>query len=363
LLGLDPQVPTTAEGLNQEAFATCTRLIQDLPRRPEAYAVAAFIYNRHGRTTEAARCWQQALEVNPKFAPAYNGLGMVAAGKGEHEKAAELLRKAIELDPNLDHAHSLLTDVLLRQGKTQEALAAAREYVKRFPKAGDSHFWLGQALLDLEQYEEARKSHEEAIRIDPNYTGAYHSLATIYARLGQREKSREYRTKFAAMKEKELEADRGKSRAYLDLATQIQIASSYHLAAGNVHLSFGDPQKAEAHWLRGAAVAPKLVACREALVSYYQRKNRLGSALCQLDELLAIRPHNAEYWIQSGRLLARIGDPDGAEAAFRKAVELAPQSPDGYLSLAELFLQSRRKLAEAAPLAEKAAQLAPSSLA
>ena len=363
VLGLSPEIPTTAEALNQEAFATCARLVADLPQRPEAHAVAAFIYNRHGRNAEAARCWQKSLEVNPKFAAGYNGLGIVAAAQGEHAKAAEYLRKAIELDPQLARAHSLLVEVLLRDAKPEEARRAAEEYVKRIPQSGDSHYWLGQALLELGKLAEAKKSHLEAVRIDPEYTPAYHSLAVICARLGQREEAKQYREKFAARKERELEEERKQSRGYTDLETQVQLAASYHLAAGNVHLAFGDPRKAEAHWQRGAAIAPKSTACREALLDYYERRNRIGSALGQLDELLAIAPDNATYWIRRGRLLARISDVEGAEAAFRKAVELAPDSPDGYLSLVEFFLQSRRKIAETPALAEKAVQRGPTVLA
>ncbi len=363
LLGLSPEVPRTVEALNQEAFATCAGLMADLPNRPEAYAVAAFIYNRHGRSAEAARCWQKSLEVNPKFAAGYNGLGIVAAAQGEHAKAIEYLRKAVALDPGLARAHSLLVEVLLRDAQPEEARRAAEEYVQRLPQSGDSHYWLGQTLLELGKLAEAKKSHLEAVRIDPNYTPAYHSLALVCARLGQREEAKAYREKFAAMKEKELEEERKQSRAYTDLEAQVQLAASYHLAAGNVHLAFGDPRKAEAHWRRGAAIAPKSTACREALLDYYERQNRIGSALWQLEELLAIEPANPTYWIRRGRLHARISDVEGAEAAFRKAVELAPDSPDGYLSLVEFFLQSRRKIAETPALAEKAVQRGPSVLA
>lgn len=363
LLGLSAELPATVEALNQEAFTTCARLVQDLPNRPEAHAVAAFIHNRHGRTAEAAECWQRALEVNAKFAPAYNGLGIVAADKGDNEKATELLRKAIELDPMLGHSHSLLTDVLLRQGKAKEALAAANEYVKRFPKAGDSHFWLGQVYLDLREYDKARQSHEEAIRCDPDYTAAYHSLATVWGRLGDRAKARQYREKFAELKEKDLEEDRGRSRSYRDLPTQQVLAASYHLAAGRVHFRFGDPKKGEAHWRRGAAVAPKLTACRESLVAYYEGQNRLVSALGQLEELLALEPKNAAYWTRLGRVQARLGDLDAADAALRKVIEVAPAAPGGYLDLVEFYLQSRRRIPDAVALAEKAAEMSPSVLA
>ncbi len=363
LLGLSPELPKTVEALNQEAFHTCAHLMRDLPDRPEAYAVAAFIFNRHGRTSEATECWNKALEVNPYFAPSYCGLGIVAADKGEYEEAVKKLRRAIELDPWLGRAHSLLVDVLLRQGQAEKALTAARDYVRRFPESGDSHYWLGQTCMDLGEYDEARKSHEAAVRFDPAYTAAYSSLATACARLGEREQAREYREKFAVLKEKDLQEDRGRSREYRDLPTQQQLAASYHLAAGNVHVAFGDPKKAEAHWLRGAAVAPQRTGCREALVAFYERQGSLFAAMQQLNALIALEPRNAVYWTRSGRVQARLRQLAAAEASFRKAVELAPEAAEGYSALVELHLQFRRPIPDAAALAEKAAALAPSARA
>lgn len=363
LLGLTAEVPQTVEALNQEAFRTCAHLISDLPDRPEAYAVAAFIFNRHGRTSEAAEYWNKALEVNPYFAPAYCGLGIVAADRGEYERAVEELGKAIKLDPRLGQARSLLVDVLLRQGQPEEALSAARDYVKRFSQSGDSHYWLGQAWMDLGEYDEARKSHEAAVRFDPTYTAAYFSLATASARLGEREQARAYRDKFAALKKQDLQEDQGRNRDYRDLPEQQRLAASYHLAAGNVYAAFGDPRKAEAHWRRGSAVAPGLTACRAALTAFYERRGQPADALRQLDELVVLESQNADYWTRSGRLQALLGRRDAAEASFRKVIEIAPETAQGYESLVELHLRFGQPLPDAPALAEKAAVLAPSARA
>ncbi len=359
-LGLDPQVPDNVEELNREAFQTCEQLVADLPDRPEAYAVAAFLYNRHGRADEAARYWDKALEVEPRFSPAYTGLGMIAADKGQYEKATELLRKAIQLDPTAGQAYSLLVDVLLRRSLPEEALAVARQYVERFPQAADSHYWLGQSYLDLSRYEEARKSHEEAIRCDPEYTAAYHSLSIACTRLGHRDEARKYRKRFAELKQKEMESDRGRSRQYKDLDEQRRLAALYHLAAGNVYSFAGNLRKAEAHWLRGAAIDPRVVACREALVKFCEQEDRLDDALEQLTALCRSEPESATYRVYKGTIEMRLGHFQAAEASLRKAVELAPDDAVAYDRLVDLHLQYGHPVADVLSVARKAAELSPS---
>ncbi|GEM_PF-1535987 len=358
ILGLSSEIPQTAEALNKEAFETCEKLIGQLPHRPEPYALAAFLYNRHGRSSEAESHWQKAIEINPHFAPAYTGLGLVAADRGDFEAAIRHLRKAVQLDPYAGQAHSLLVDVLLRQSSAEEALAAARQYVSQFPLAADSHYWLGQALLELRRDGEAKSAHEMAVKCDPTYTAAYHSLAMVCARLGLREESRQWRQKFQELKEKDLEADRARSRHYLDLPQQQKLAASYHFAAGNVHASFGDPQKAEAHWLRGSAIAPQSVDCRLALAEHYERQDRLFDSLEQWEALVRIAPETPGYWYRKGKVETRLGQFDAAEQSLRSAIEKAPQWAEPYTALVDLSLQYGHSVQDLIKFAETAAKLA-----
>jgi len=363
LLGLPLKLPATAESLNQEAFKICDRLTADIPRRPETYAVAAFIFNRHGRTADAAEVWRRALDVNSRFAPAYCGLGTVLTKKGDYQAAVPLLRQAIALDPDVEPAHRLLADALLHQNQVEEALTVAQEYTRRFPQSADGHYWLGRAYAELGRHEDAKRAGEESVRLDPNYTQAYYSLATVCARLGESERARGYRARFAELKEQDAEVDRQEKKAYEDLLTQQALAASYYLAAGRVYANFGDPRKAEAHWLRGTAIAPKLSECREALVAFYLQHKRPAAALQVLEDLTAAVPDNPAHWISRGRLQSRLNRLDAAEASYRRAVAIAPDELPGYSALIDLALSEQRPLPDLAALAQKAAELAPTAQA
>jgi tetratricopeptide (TPR) repeat protein len=361
ILGLPAELPATAEACNREALLVVERLVADLPQRPEALALAAFFHNRQSRFQEAEAYWHKALELNVNFAPAYSGLGWLAARRGDLDQAVEYLRKATALDPYAGHAHSLLVDVLLRQGKPEQAAVAARRYVAVFPQAGDSNYWLGQALLELGQIEEAKKAYLAAIRHDPEYTAAYHSLSIVCVRLGEREDARKWREKFQVLKEKDMEEDRRRTREFHDLSVQQRFAAQYHLAAGNVHSNFGDPQKAEAHWIRGAAVHPESIDCRLALAEYYEKTQRLPEAQEQWAAIAANPKAIALHWFRKAEVEKRLGMFAEAEQSYRKAAELAPEASEPLSALVDLALSYGHRVEDLLTLAERAVALAPSA--
>lgn len=363
VLGLSAELPQSVEALKAEAMAACARLVSDLPDRPEAHAVLALAHVRFRKTAEAVKCWHESLRLNPRFSPAYLGLGSVSADKGDLDQAEELLRKALAINPGLEGAYGRLAEVLLQQGKGEEALAIAHRHVDYFPQSRESHYWLGQCQIQLGDYGEAKRAYEEAIRIDPQLTPAYYSLAIACARLGQHDKAREYQKKLAVLKQTDRQQERGRNREYDDLAAQQNAAATLHFSAGDVHLHFGNLKKAEAHLLRAAALAPKLVACREALVTLYECQGRPAAALGVLRELLVLEPHRAARWRQAAALHARLGQCDAAEVAWRKAIALAPDDPEARLGLIDLHLRTGHVVPDAVDLAETAARMRPSARA
>jgi len=363
VLGLDEELPQTVEALREEAILVCEQLVRDFPQRPEAHSVMALTNMRFGQTAEAVKIWEECLQRAPEFSPAYLGLGTVAALKEDFDNAVSYLRTALELNPELAGAYSQLTEVLLQQGKADEALAVAREHVRRFPASRESHYWLGQTHLELERYEDAKRNHEAAVKIDSELSSCYYSLAIACMRLGERDQAIAYHQKFAMLKEKDLREERGRDRQYRDFPAQQEVVANVYMSAGDVCLNVGDPRKAEAHWLRGAEVAPANTACREALVSLYERQERMDAALRLLAELVSLRPEHVAYRTRAGGFYARLGEAESAEAAFRQAIEQDSEAAEAYLGLVALHLESGWDVPDAVVLAERAVALAPSAQA
>src|SRR5262249_21241840 len=82
---------------------------------------------------------------------------------------------------------------------------------------------------------------------------------------------------------------------------------------------------------------------RAAIALYYVnrggdllRAGRQAEALPWLDGAVAIAPDLARAWVDLGVARRRSGDPAGAEGAYRKALELDPDSTAAYQNLASL---------------------------
>lgn len=357
VLGLSVQLPDSPQSLKEEAFQVCLQLLGDEPNRPEAFAVAALTSMRYGKTDEAMRYWQEAIQKNESFSPTWLGLGTIAAERGDYEEAERLLRRALQLNQQAPSGYAQMVEVLLQRAKADEALPIARDFVRRFPESAQSHFWLGQTLMELGRFDEARKAHRDALDRDPGLAPSYYALAVANLRLGDRDAAARWRAEFAEVNEHYLEKERGRDRLYRDVAAQRLAAANTHKSAGDVYLAAGRLIKAEAHWLRGAAIAPDETACRESLVMLYQKQDRPAAGLGVTTELVALDGKRADYWQWHGDFQSRRAQWDDAVAAYRRAIQLAPDHLAAYHGLLRVALYSPSSVPDARQLAQTAASL------
>ncbi|MEE9585263.1 MAG: tetratricopeptide repeat protein, partial [Candidatus Brocadiales bacterium] len=81
----------------------------------------ANIMVEEGMLEGAVTEYEEAIELDPKLAGAYTGLGLVYDKRGKLERAIYNHKKALEIDPNLAEAHKNLGMVYHKQGSGREA--------------------------------------------------------------------------------------------------------------------------------------------------------------------------------------------------------------------------------------------------
>jgi Flp pilus assembly protein TadD len=114
-------------------------------------------------------------------------------------------------------------------------------------------------------------------------------------------------------------------------------------------------------WRRAAAATPQHADSRKALADLYLQSGRAAEAIPVLEELTRILPADASYCMKLGRLCVESGQTDKAEGAFSQACQRDPKDAAAHAALAELYVKSGRKLAEAVSLARRAAELSPTA--
>src|SRR5262249_11831626 len=85
---------------------------------------------------------------------------------------------------------------------------------------------------------------------------------------------------------------------------------------------------------------------------------RDAESVAEYRELVGRQPEDAQLVSRYAEVLARTHDPDGAEAAYRRALELAPELPRASLGLGRLLL-ARDRAADAGARPDPAAPLRP----
>lgn len=88
------------------------------------------LHAESGRSTEAARCFREALAIEPADATALYNLGVVAQDEGRDGEAIELYRRALRIEPTLAEAHYNLATLFDRGGDTRAAIRHINEYRK-----------------------------------------------------------------------------------------------------------------------------------------------------------------------------------------------------------------------------------------
>ena len=81
----------------------------------------AFQHFAGGRVDEAIAGYRRALEVDPEFELAWNGLSMAYRQKGDLDAAIETAQKLVELAPDDPLSHTNLSIVLMKKGLIPEA--------------------------------------------------------------------------------------------------------------------------------------------------------------------------------------------------------------------------------------------------
>jgi Flp pilus assembly protein TadD len=74
-----------------------------------------------GDLSEAVALYRRAIEADPAFALAWNGLSMALARQGELPAAIEAAQKLVELEPDDPLSHTNLSRLLQQNGQIPEA--------------------------------------------------------------------------------------------------------------------------------------------------------------------------------------------------------------------------------------------------
>jgi TolB-like protein len=151
----------------------------DAPRNPRAYELylrANELARTYERLPEARDLYEECLELDPNFAPAWAQIGRCHRVIGKflfpmpdsNARALEAFRRALELNPRLSVAHRFSAHLEAETGQTQAALVRLLGEANRHGNDAELFAGLVHACRYCGLYEQSMAAHEEARRLDPN---------------------------------------------------------------------------------------------------------------------------------------------------------------------------------------------------
>jgi tetratricopeptide (TPR) repeat protein len=348
--------PEQERALRAEQIQAVEKLLAEFPNNDDVVYLAGLVRDEQGDSETAMKLWARSLALDATRADANESLGYALLLRDDYQQAEAYLRRALEIDPTLHSARIRLATALSHQGKLREVVAVLQTTNSL---SAEAHRLMGEACQELKEYAKAKASYEAAIRLKPDFTEAYYGLSKTYVQLGDPDKGSEYLEKFSALKKASDDEGRRWRASFSPLNVAKKSVAQTGTDVGRLYMKLGRAQEAEELWLKAAALDSSNTLCRLQLAVLYQQGRKDPAALRFYEEIARIDPKDGLVQLNLGRVSVKLKQTERAEQAFKEVIKLEPKRPEGHIALAELYLQSKRNLAEARERAQTAVALAP----
>jgi tetratricopeptide (TPR) repeat protein/DNA-binding winged helix-turn-helix (wHTH) protein len=201
---------------------------------------------------DARRGFERAIEINPEYGFAYNGLAYLQLSSGNLPAGLEAMQRARDLEPMSLPMNSVLSSYYYYAREYEKAVELGESALELDPQFPVAHASLGLAQLATGKKQEALKHFGEATRLSGEAPLMVAHLAYGLAEFGETEKARELVKQLA-------HSQNG------------GVAPAFHIAIA--HLALGDRDSAfrwlyravdeRFHWVLFMHVDPRLDGIRE----------------------------------------------------------------------------------------------------
>ena len=175
-----------------------------------------FLQKRDQSALRAKDYFEQAIQLDPGYAPAYAGLSdfyvFALPPKAALPKAKEYTQRALQLDSNLPDGHISLAYIYFYGDWDWNATGEEfQRAISLAPGLAESHRWYAVYLAAMGRMNEAMLEAQRALDLDPLSISAHHGAAVAAVSAGQYDRAIEEGRKI-------VELDPNDPRAYLDMA-------------------------------------------------------------------------------------------------------------------------------------------------
>ncbi len=373
-------------GESQQAIRAFEKAIALNPKEPSPYFDVALLYAAKNDLDKAMDRYQKGLSIDDKNGTAFYNYGRLLITKGRYPEAIDALKRAVEIDKTDTEARTALVEALLRAKQRQEAGDQVRAFLETSgisapalvslssllvrggelelaktvltralsvsPGSAEAHIELSRLYIALNDYQNAVRAAQQAVEMTPASLEANLALAEAFisakknleavellSKLQPRfensaafqytlgialYRSNRYQPAISALK-RAIELDPG-----LDLA---------HFLLGQVSLSAGELDQAEASFKTAISRNPKSVLYYDYLARVYEQKgSQFHQAAVQITQkTLALDPKDIESRERLAKWAKEEGDLPRARALLEQVVAEDPTVISARVLLASVY--------------------------
>ncbi len=193
------EAATKLRGELGESLATVQKFDVPLPEATtsslealKAYSLGEKALSESGAAT-ALPHHQRAIELDPNFAMAYEGIAYDFFSLGQLGRASDFFTKAFQLREHVSERERLEITASYYANVTGEIDRAAQAYqeaIQNYPREYRAHLELGNQYTTLGQWEKAREAYIESLRFAPGSARVYGDLLNSLLALQHFEEAR-----------------------------------------------------------------------------------------------------------------------------------------------------------------------------
>lgn len=359
-------------GRAAEALAPLERASELDSTQAEVLRTTARVAESLRRPDVAERAWRRLSYVDPEDGEAWFQIAAMLGRRGEFEQSEQALQRAIELNPTRPGMLFLMGWIKENLGKTGEAIELYQHHLEVHRDDVGTRRRLVGLLLRAERTRDAYDEARRAQSADPDDPEGLQVIADLAMRLKRTSEADAALARLRAINPGDPEntaraivvmARNGRGREAARVADDWVAEHPSHpaglLLAVRAWSAAGVPDSAVSRARRVVAAMPDSVESRRLLARSLQEAGRYREAETEWLVVQKLLPGEPAVWLDLGGCRERGGDIDGAVAAGRRALQMAPDWAPALNFTGYVLADHGRELEEARRLIERALKVEP----
>ena len=342
-------------GNNEQVEKELHKVIELEPTNPRFRLQLADFYQQAGKAAEAEQILSKAHADMGKDADIATALATFYFEKKKFTEAEKLLTALKENSPGHAGTQLLAARFLFKEDKVRDGITILKKLTSDFPQRPEPFFHLAMAHYRLGEIDLAQQAIDSAIQKNGQNSEYHTFLAQLFSAKGAFEEAKKEAVIALRLNRKNLRAAVLLSQAFINTKQYDQaltiLADMNKRIPGNVEIlgnlaiaTFGVGERQKGETILGELLEldpgnPQAVALFVGL----KHKDNPAGAESFVRRQIAKVPEDPRLQLLLGGFLERQRKDQEALAAFEKAIELAPETAQPYLSAAKMLIKLGKK--------------------